>query len=129
MSTTQKAYKGMAMEGPIASWYARNTARDTNRFLKVARLVTSRVAPGARVLEVAPGPGYLAVELAKSGLAVSAVDISTSFVDITRENARKAGMTIDVRHGNASEMPFDDGRFDYVVCMAAFKNFTDPSAR
>jgi ubiquinone/menaquinone biosynthesis C-methylase UbiE len=66
------------------------------------------------------------VELAKSGLAVSAVDISKSFVDITLENARNAGVTIDVRQGNASEMPLEDGRFDYVVCMAAFKNFTDP---
>ena len=35
-------------------------------------------------------------------------------------------MPIDFRHGNASEMPFADASFDFVVCSAAFKNFSDP---
>ena len=30
------------------------------------------------------------------------------------------------RHGNASEIPFPDASFDFVVCTAAFKNFSDP---
>ena len=33
---------------------------------------------------------------------------------------------MDFRHGNASAIPLPDGTFDLVVCMAAFKNFTDP---
>src|SRR5690348_11654809 len=100
MSTaTQKPYKGLSMEGPIASWYARNTRRDTARFETVARAVAERVPEGARVLEVAPGPGYLAVEIARSGRRVSALDISKSFVRMTQENAARAGVEIDVRHG------------------------------
>jgi ubiquinone/menaquinone biosynthesis C-methylase UbiE len=114
------------MEGAIASWYAKNTARDVRRFRTVARDVVSRLPRGGRVLEVAPGPGYLAIELARAGLAVSAVDISRSFVQIARDNAAKAGVAVDVRHGNAAAMPFDDASFDFVVCMAAFKNFADP---
>jgi ubiquinone/menaquinone biosynthesis C-methylase UbiE len=43
-----------------------------------------------------------------------------------RENATRAGVAVDVRHGNASAMPFENGAFDFVVCMAAFKNFADP---
>jgi ubiquinone/menaquinone biosynthesis C-methylase UbiE len=88
--------------------------------------VAERVRPGGRVLEVAPGPGYLAIEIAKSGREVTALDISRTFVEIARENARKAGVEIDFRHGNAAAMPFEDGAFDFVVCMAAFKNFADP---
>jgi len=42
------------------------------------------------------------------------------------ENARAAGVEIDVKHGNASAMPFGDNQFDYIVCRAAFKNFSDP---
>jgi ubiquinone/menaquinone biosynthesis C-methylase UbiE len=126
MTGRTKAYKGLAMEGVIASWYARNTSRDLDRFREAARKVAERVPPGGRVLEVAPGPGYLAIEIAKSGRQVAALDISQSFVRIARENAKKAGVTIDVRHGNASEMPFADRSFDFVVCMAAFKNFSDP---
>jgi ubiquinone/menaquinone biosynthesis C-methylase UbiE len=115
------------MEGPIASWYAKNTGRDRRRFVKVAQLVADRVAPGGRVLEVAPGPGFCAIEIAKSGrYSVTGLDISESFVRIARENAREAGVAIDFRHGNASKMPFPDASFDFVVCTAAFKNFSDP---
>jgi ubiquinone/menaquinone biosynthesis C-methylase UbiE len=126
MGTEQKAYKGMAMEGTIATWYTKNTGRNLSRFLAVARIVTERVPTGGRVLEVAPGPGYLAIELVKSGRHVTTLDISQSFVRIARENAKKAGVSIDVRQGNAAAMPFPDRSFDFVVCMAAFKNFSDP---
>jgi ubiquinone/menaquinone biosynthesis C-methylase UbiE len=126
MVAKRKAYRGLAMEGVIASWYARNTSRELYRFKEAARAVAERVPPRGRVLEVAPGPGYLAIEIAKSGREVAALDISQSFVRIAREKANEAGVTIDVRHGNASEMPFADSSFDFVVCMAAFKNFADP---
>ena len=126
-TTTKKAYKGLPMEGPIATWYTKNVARDLSRFTKVAQAVANRVAPGSRVLEVAPGPGFLAIELAKAGgYRVTGLDISESFVRIARENARRVGVTVDFRHGNASAMPFPDAAFDFVVCTAAFKNFSDP---
>jgi ubiquinone/menaquinone biosynthesis C-methylase UbiE len=124
---TAKAYKGLPMEGPIATWYTKNTGRDRRRFTAVATAVTTRVAPGARVLEVAPGPGFLAIELARSGrYSVTGLDISQSFVRIALENAAKAGVDVEFRHGNASAMPFPDASFDFVVCTAAFKNFSDP---
>jgi ubiquinone/menaquinone biosynthesis C-methylase UbiE len=126
MVDAQKAYKGLPMEGPVATWYAKNTARDQRRFKNTARALAERVHSGGRILEVAPGPGYLSIELAKRGYAVSAMDISRSFVRIVRQNAADAGVTVTVEQGNASAMPFADGSFDYVVCMAAFKNFSDP---
>ena len=126
MSTEQKAYKGMPMEGVIATWYTKNTGRNLRRFQAAALAVAERVPPGGVVLEVAPGPGYLAIEIAKSGRKVAALDISKSFVRIPRENADMAGVSIDVRHGNAAAMPFADASFDFIVCMAAFKNFADP---
>ena len=126
MTATQKPYKGVAMEGPMAAWYAKNTIRDRRRFQDAARTVIERTVLGAAVLEVAPGPGYLAIAMAKSGRQVTALDISRTFVEMGSENARKAGVQVDFRHGNASAMPLGDESFDYVVCMAAFKNFTDP---
>jgi ubiquinone/menaquinone biosynthesis C-methylase UbiE len=123
---TARAYKGLPMEGLIATWYARNTGRDMRRFTDTALLVAGRVGTGGDVLEVAPGPGYLAIELAKRGYRMTALDISTSFVRIARENAAQNGVVVDVRQGNASAMPLADASFDAVVCMAAFKNFTDP---
>jgi ubiquinone/menaquinone biosynthesis C-methylase UbiE len=124
MATTHKAFKGPAMEGMIARWYTRITEGD--RFGVLAEAIAGRLSPVARVLEVAPGPGYLAIELARRGLCVSGVDISRTFVRIAGEKARAAGVSVEFRQGNASELPYGDQSFDFVVCRAAFKNFTDP---
>jgi ubiquinone/menaquinone biosynthesis C-methylase UbiE len=114
------------MEGMIATWYARNTKSDA-RHRASADALAEVLPAGARVLELAPGPGYLAIELAKRGpFRMSGLDISESFVRIARENARSAGVEIDFRQGNASQMPYADESFEFVVCQAAFKNFTDP---
>jgi ubiquinone/menaquinone biosynthesis C-methylase UbiE len=130
MTTTQtakstKAYKGLAMEGFIARWYARNTAGRDHR--KTAELVAGQVTAGGSILEVAPGPGYLAIELAKLGpYRVSGLDISQSFVQIASANARAAGVEVAFHHGDAAHMPFPPDSFDFLVCQAAFKNFSNP---
>lgn len=115
------------MEGLIATWYARANKGVARGYWEHAQEVTEGLPSGSRVLEVAPGPGYLAIELAKVGdYHVSGLDISESFVRIARENAKLAGVAIEFRQGNASEMPYTDESFDLVVCCAAFKNFADP---
>ncbi len=84
------------------------------------------VGKGANVLEVAPGPGYLSIELAKRGFHVTAVDISPDFVEIAKRNASEAAVSVNFLEGNVSNLPFKDCQFDFVVCSAAFKNFKDP---
>jgi ubiquinone/menaquinone biosynthesis C-methylase UbiE len=125
--TTAKAYKGVAMEGVIANWYSRTTSKDVHRHKDMAALVARQLAPGAAVLEIAPGPGYFCIELAKLGhYRITGLDISKSFVEIASRNAAQAGVQADFRLGNASAMPFEDGSFDLTFCQAAFKNFSEP---
>lgn len=127
MTRTDKGYKGIGMEGQIARWYAKNTGKDRSRFTDQTRAVTDRAPAGADILEVAPGPGYLAVELARTGdYTVTGLDVSGTFVRIARQKAAEAGVQVDFRRGNAAAMPFDDETFDFIVCCAAFKNFSDP---
>ena len=79
------------------------------------------------MLEVAPGPGYFAIELAKLGsYRITGLDISHTFVQIARRNAAQAGAEVDFQQGNASNMPFADQSFDFLLCRAAFKNFSEP---
>jgi|SRR5579859_1518476 len=128
MTTQTKDYKGLPMEGPIARWYAKNAVRGRQaEFEQAARAVTANLPAGSAILEVAPGPGYLSIVLARSGqYHVSGLDISRTFVAIERQNARQAGVQVDFHLGSASQMPFGDNQFDRVVCQAAFKNFTRP---
>jgi ubiquinone/menaquinone biosynthesis C-methylase UbiE len=96
-------------------------------FRRQARAVAEHLRGGCDVLEVAPGPGYFAIELAKLGdFKVTGLDISRTFVEIATENARNAGVPIDFRLGNASAMPFAGESFDFIYCSAAFKNFSEP---
>jgi ubiquinone/menaquinone biosynthesis C-methylase UbiE len=122
-----KAYKGMGMEGGIARWYAKTTHKSLAEFQALAERLSAELPEGSSVLEVAPGPGYLAIELAKLGRCiVTGLDISETFVEIARKNAAGAGVHVDFRHGNASAMAFENESFDLVVCRAAFKNFSEP---
>ena len=128
MSTkTLKAYKGLPMEGPVAAWYAKITQKDSQRHQWGAEQSAKQIPAGSRVLEVAPGPGYFCIALAKMGdFQITGLDISKSFVEIARKNASKAGVKVDFREGNASDLPFNNETFDFIICQAAFKNFSEP---
>jgi ubiquinone/menaquinone biosynthesis C-methylase UbiE len=124
-----KGYKGLAMEGTIARRYAklRNTRDQIEAWRKQAIQLTAGLPDGARVLEVAPGPGYFSIELARLGrFSVTGLDISRTFVALAQESARQAGVVVDVQVGDAARMSFPDASFDFIVCQAAFKNFSQP---
>jgi ubiquinone/menaquinone biosynthesis C-methylase UbiE len=122
----QKGHKGMGMNGPVAKWYASNTRKFMDEFQTLARRI-AQIAPGAEVLEVAPGPGYCAIELAKlGGHHVTGLDISQTFVEIARKNAEDANVEADFRQGDVAHMPFAGDSFDFILCRAAFKNFSEP---
>ena len=123
-----KPYKGIGMEGMIATWYAKNTGKNIAEFRDLAKRIVGTVPPGGSVLEIAPGPGYLAIELARLGsYRIAGLDVSRTFVRIARENAARAGVEVDFRHGDAAALPFTSEMIDFIVCRAAFKNFGDPS--
>jgi len=130
-SPATKGYRGIGMEGSIARWYARTRGTESQiaAWREQAARVTEVVPRGGEVLEVAPGPGFFAIEMARLGrFHVTGLDISRTFFEIATENARAAGVALTVRQGDASRMPFDDASFDLVVCQAAFKNFSRPQA-
>jgi ubiquinone/menaquinone biosynthesis C-methylase UbiE len=116
------------MEGMTARWYAkqRSTPSQVAAWRRQAASLTAGLTSGAPILEVAPGPGFLAVELARLGFPVTALDVSRTMVEIGGETAARAGVAVDFRQGDVSAMPFQDASFELVVCQAAFKNFRHP---
>ena len=118
------------MEGVVARWYARQrgSASQLAAYRNQAAQLTDGLPSGADVLEVAPGPGYLAIELARLGFHVCGLDIRRSFLEIASQNARQAAVGVDFRQGDAASLPFQAASFDLVVCQAAFKNFARPAS-
>jgi ubiquinone/menaquinone biosynthesis C-methylase UbiE len=115
------------MEGMVAKWYAANTAEMMKEYVDLARRIAGQLSPGSAVLEVAPGPGYFCIELAKLGsYAITGLDLSHTFVKMAGKKAAKAGVNVDFKQGSASNLPFPSKSFDFLLCRAAFKNFAQP---
>ena len=120
--------RDLGIEGRGARWYDQNTrAHRMDEMRGYAEESAIAVADGARVLEIAPGPGYLSIELAKLGhYRITGLDISRDFVSIARRNAAEAGVDVDFQEGSVAAIPLADSSVDFIVCTAAFKNFREP---
>jgi ubiquinone/menaquinone biosynthesis C-methylase UbiE len=117
----------MGMEGSVARWYDKTTRKDMQRHREFAGRMKAVRPQGGDYLEVAPGPGFMAIEMARDRrFHVTGLDISATFVEIARKNAEAEGVPAEFRKGNASEMSFEANSFDVLSCSAAFKNFSEP---
>ncbi len=91
------------------------------------------------VLDVGCGRGLLLVAAARrltTGKAVGvdlwqAADLSGNRPEATLENARREGVAdrVEVKDGDARQLPFADGSFDVVVSNVALHNIPDAAGR
>ena len=95
---TTKTFQDLGIGGITAHWYDNNTRKNRLAEMKAyAKEVAKHIQDGCSVLEVAPGPGYLAIELAKLGkYKIIGLDISNDFVEIARKNVRDAGVEVEL---------------------------------
>jgi len=123
-----KRFQDLGIEGAQANYYDKISREYRIEEMKEeAKEVSTHIKDGDSVLEVAPGPGYLSIELAKMGkYKITGMDISKDLVEIATRNAKVAGVDIDFQQGNVSKMPFHENVFDFIICVLAFKNFKEP---
>ena len=123
-----RKFKDLGITGASARWYNKNTRKyRIGEMQEYAQEVKRHLSENANVLEVAPGPGYFSIELAKMGnYKITGMDISADFVEIGKTNAQRENVNVNFVQGNVSTMPFEDNMYDFVFCSAAFKNFKEP---
>src|SRR5919198_431418 len=131
MMKLQRRFKDIGIGGITARWYDNNTRKSRLAEMKeYAKEAANYLHDGCSVLEIAPGPSYLAIELAKLGKCnkIIGLDISKDFVEIAQRNAKEAGVmeVVEFQQGNVADIPFPDNSFDFIICTAAFKNFKEP---
>jgi magnesium-protoporphyrin O-methyltransferase len=78
---------------------------------------------GRRVLDAGCGTGAFAVEAARRGADVVAIDLSPTLVELARGRSLEQGVgTIDFRSGDMLDVRL--GRFDHVVAMDSLIHYT-----
>jgi ubiquinone/menaquinone biosynthesis C-methylase UbiE len=121
------------IEGYFATMYAecaKNSEMMRDDYRKLAAAAASAIQSG-RVLEVGPGPGYVSIETARllPEVEVVGLDISETMVEIATQNAAEYGVLEQVafRQGDASNMPFEDSSFDFVISCGSLHHWKEPT--
>jgi len=93
---------------------------------RLARLIAAiRPDHGDRALEVATGPGYVAMALARECGEVTGIDLTEALLRIAERTRVERGLAnVHFELGDAENLP--GAEFDIVVCRFAFHHFEDP---
>jgi SAM-dependent methyltransferase len=87
------------------------------------------IPAGGSILDVGAGQGLQAVELARRGYKVTALDLSESMLSHAKMRARDASVDVNLVHGDMRSMAYD-GSFDAVLCWGtSFGYFEDDMNR
>jgi ubiquinone/menaquinone biosynthesis C-methylase UbiE len=78
------------------------------------------------VLEVAIGTGLNLLHYPE-GARVTGLDLSPEMLEIARKRAADIGREIELKEGDAHQLPFADSSFDAVVCTYSLCNIPDPA--
>lgn len=127
-------------EGHVNNEYYTDAARASDEYFReieerrydthyhLAELFRSLAGSHGKLLEVGCGIGVDSVQLGKCGFDVTAVDLTENALAVARENAARAGVTIDFRLGNAEGLDFPDETFDAVYSFGVLHHTPDIEA-
>ncbi len=85
-------------------------------------LANTQIAKGARVLDVACGPGYASGAAAAWGATTLGVDFSENMIALAKTNFAE----LDFQVADAEDLPFPGGGFDVVLINFGVLHFPDP---
>src|ERR1700676_4642986 len=101
--------------------------RDLDHIEKLVKAVGP--GPDARVLEVATGPGHVAMAFAKVAREAIGVDLTEAPLKIAERMRTERGLhNVSFKVGDVeARLPFGDNEFDVVVCRLAVHHFENPA--
>jgi len=109
----------------VADGYAETTMIVFEQFAEAA-IAASKLKPNSTVLDVACGPGTLALKLAHTADKVHGIDFSVSMLAVFKNKIEQAGHgNIALHCGDAQSLPYPDGMFDAAFSLFGLMFFPD----
>lgn len=109
----------------VADGYAETTMIVFEQYAEEA-IAASQLKPGATVLDVACGPGTLALKVARTAGKVHGIDFSESMLTVFRKKIEQVGYgNIALHCGDAQALPYPDGMFDTAFSLFGLMFFPD----
>lgn len=105
-------------------WTSEEDAVALLRYENATKTPWVRERARGRVLDVGCGGGFLTVELAKAGFAITGLDVEESVL----APGRVRRPDVDWIVGRAEALPFGDGSFDTVCMMDVLEHLEEPRA-
>ncbi len=104
------------MSDPAAWWGEGTYERLAERLAPIHDELLRRLEPesGERWLDVAAGPGAVAIRAAQAGARVSASDLSPAMIERARAAAAVAGVELELGIADARSLPYENASFDVV---------------
>jgi SAM-dependent methyltransferase len=96
-----------------AALYARGAREGVDQ--RLLERIRDRVASGGRVLVVGSGSGRECFALARAGWSVRGIEFSPSMVALSRDEAERLGLAVDIRRADIREHTEPAGSLDGVV--------------
>jgi len=99
-------------------------------YRRVVADLAPTLPPGARVLDVGSGPGYLPGYLAQErpDVRLWGLDLDYRMIRLARRQENLLASALEWLVGDAQALPFADGRFDQVVATLSLHIWPDPLA-
>ncbi|GAM13399.1 class I SAM-dependent methyltransferase [Mesobacillus selenatarsenatis] len=83
---------------------------------------------GGKALDLGCGTGIYTIWLARMGLNVTGVDISSNMLEIAKEKTIASSLNIDYVQSDIQKLPFDEETFDLIVANIVLEFVKDPEA-
>jgi ubiquinone/menaquinone biosynthesis C-methylase UbiE len=119
-ATEKKSLQEIDRSYPEHKIYAKKLLDDITKFIDVNK--------ESKILEIGAAQGRLCIALETMGYSCSGIEPYEPAIEVSKDFAKKYGVTIDIKKGFAEEIPEDSNTFDLVLAISVMEHVADVKA-
>ncbi len=113
------------------SYWEKISGKKIPSSLELNPVIHAYLKEGCEILDIGCGSGKVSIQLASPGNSVTGIDLNREGIELAKATAKNLGLAerLEFRVGDASEMPFGNETFDFVIIQAFLTSVPDRRER